>query len=100
MTILLGQTLATYAISQAMKAKPFYQFVQSALNRHHSGDWGDCCEEDRKINDESAKSGMRILSVYNIPDTVQSLTQQSNSKIWIITEANRMATTVLFPSEY
>jgi len=100
MTFSMGQTLATYAISENMKVKPFYQFVQNSLNRHKKGDWGDCCDEDRKINDESLKSGMKIISVYNIPDTIQSKDHQNNNKIWIITEANRMATTILFPSEY
>ena len=66
----------------------------SLLNRHATGDWGDLDPEDAKLNDAALTSGEdRIFSVYKrdgIPD----------GKIWIITERDRSATTVLFPSEY
>ena len=100
MSFLLGQTLATYAINQAMQLDSFGSFVQSSLRRHHAKDWGDCGEEDLKINDESLKLGMRLFSVYNIPQNLKEIDCQGNDRIWIITEANRSATTVLFPSEY
>ena len=99
MSFNLGQTLATYAINQAMSSQPFNAFIQQSLKRHHSQDWGDCCKEDQQINNESLKMGMRLFSVYKIPETLH---QQnfSNDKVWIITEADRSATTILFPSEY
>ncbi len=100
MSFSLGQTLATCAINEAMSNAPFYSFVQKSLRRHHSKDWGDCCTDDKKINDESLKMGMRILSVYNIPSDLQNINHQGNNRIWIITEANRSATTILYPSEY
>jgi hypothetical protein len=61
------------------------------LSRHQRGDWGDLCEDDRKENELSVKEGFRILSSY---------VTSNNFKIWIITEANRQATTLLLPSEY
>jgi hypothetical protein len=61
------------------------------LSRHQRGDWGECCEEDARENDLSVKQGFRILSVY--------LTGKVK-KLWIITEADRSATTMLLPSEY
>jgi hypothetical protein len=63
----------------------------AALRRHASADWGDVCEEDRRENDLSLKEGFRLLSAYH--DT-------NGTKFWIITEADRSATTILLPEEY
>lgn len=64
--------------------------VIAAIARHQAGDWGDVCDEDRGLNDEALKEGSRILSVYHDGET----------KFWIITEADRSATTVLLPEDY
>ena len=61
------------------------------LVRHASGDWGDVCEEDRQANELAVESDLRLFSVYHLRD---------GTKIWIITEADRSATTLLLPSEY
>ncbi len=61
------------------------------LHRHQCGDWGDLGEEDKTENDFSVAHDLRILSAYRTP---------SGAKFWIITEADRSATTVLLPSEY
>jgi hypothetical protein len=60
------------------------------LLRHASGDWGDL-EEDKKANDFDLKAGGRLLSSYHLPD---------ETKVWVITEWNRTATTILCPEEY
>ena len=65
--------------------------VQTALVRHLRGDWGDVDEHDRKENDVSLQRGFRLLSVYHAAN---------GTKFWIITEADRSATTVLLPSDY
>jgi hypothetical protein len=65
--------------------------VQLALERHHSGDWGEVGPTDWTANDESLKDDGRLLSSYFANNGV---------KFWIITEANREATTVLLPDEY
>ena len=65
--------------------------VDAAINRHLSGDWGDVCEPDGKLNEEALVNGDRIFSVYHTSDGV---------KFWIITESDRSATTVLLPSDY
>lgn len=65
--------------------------VSLALNRHSQADWGDCCPEDRKSNDEALKCGSRLFSVYHA---------ENGTKFWIITEWDRSATTVLLPHEY
>ena len=61
------------------------------LARHVSGDWGELEEEDRAENDFSVKNDLRILSAYTL---------ESGVKVWVITEADRSATTILLPSEY
>ena len=60
------------------------------LDRHAAGFWGDVCEEDWKANEEALRRGLRLLSSYNI----------EGEKVWIITEADRSATTILRPEEY
>ena len=59
--------------------------------RHASGDWGDLSGEDKQENDFSIKHGFRILSSYKLDTGVA---------IWIVTEADRSATTLLLPEEY
>ena len=61
------------------------------LARHFNGDWGDLCADDKAENEFSLKHGYRLLSSYE---------KTPVGKIWIITEADRSATTILFPSEY
>jgi len=74
----------------------FASFVRIALSRHQAGDWGDCCEQDQDSNDIALQGGGRLFSVYHLPQGMVL----PDSKIWIITEASRECTTVLFPSEY
>jgi hypothetical protein len=67
------------------------QAINQALFRHLNGDWGDCCPEDRRHNDMALCRGERLMSVYQT---------RGGTKFWIITEADRSATTVLLPEEY
>ena len=62
------------------------------LLRHRRGDWGALDEEDTEANNQAARRGHRILSLYVLP-----LAEQ---KIWIITEWDRSVTTLLLPAEY
>ena len=59
--------------------------------RHLAGDWGDLEPEDCAANDRALRLGERIISAYRLGN---------DEKIWIITEADRSATTILLPSEY
>jgi len=74
----------------------FAQFVQKSLNRHVKGDWGDVDGEDKQTNDQSLKQGTRLLSAYND----DRFPKYEVATIWIITEADRSSTTILFPDEY
>jgi hypothetical protein len=60
------------------------------LLRHQRGDWGDVDAEAAEDNENAIVSGSRILSSYLIGD----------SSLWILTEADRSATTLLLPEEY
>lgn len=64
--------------------------AQLYLERHVSGDWGEVPPEDAKENQFSIEQGFRILSSYNI----------AGERVWIITEADRSSSTLLFPREY
>ena len=69
----------------------FALFVAVSLTRHRKRDWGDLPKEDKKENELSLKEGYRLFSAYEA---------EGLPKIWIITEADRSATTILFPDEY
>jgi hypothetical protein len=76
----------------ALDAMEYAEVIpENLLRRHVSGNWGDVSEEDAKENDFSVKHGFRILSSYKLDTGVT---------IWIITEADRSATTFLLSSEY
>lgn len=64
--------------------------IAACLNRHREGDWGDMSESERNDNEFSLLHGFRIFSAYNV----------RGRKLWIITEADRSATTALLPDEY
>jgi hypothetical protein len=86
-TFPLGQLVfTTQAIHQLWLGDAF-----DALSRHAWQDWGDVCPEDWKANDEALLSGCRLLSSYR---------DRKGVKFWIITEADRSATTVLLPDDY
>ena len=61
------------------------------LARHRGGDWGEIPPEDARENARSLEHGWRVLSSYPL---------QTGVKIWILTEADRSATTLLLPEEY
>ena len=60
------------------------------LSRHLRGDWGDVDEYDQRENAIAVFEGYRIISAY----------PTMGGRLWIITEADRSATTILLPSEY
>ena len=79
-------------VSTQAAAKKIPQLVMlAALVRHLNGDWGDVGPHDKAANDRALRDGDRLLSAYHAPD---------GTKFWIITEADRSATTVLLPEDY
>ena len=88
----LGQVVVTRGVSELQAENDvFAKFVTDSLLKHARGDWGNLCPEDKQENELSLNKGFRLLSAYEA---------EGLPKIWIITEADRSATTVLFPDEY
>ena len=88
----MGGLFMTAGVSQLVGESPdFQKFVSESLDRHARGDWGDLCDEHKHENELSLREGFRLLSAYKAKDL---------PRIWIITEADRSATTILFPDEY
>lgn len=85
----LGRCLAKPAAVEAMDAAG--QLPADFINRHVHGDWGDLDGKDREANEDALAHGGRVFSVYHTRKGV---------KLWIITEADRSATTILLPEEY
>ena len=90
----LGQIVATPGALEALEQSG--QTADFFLAKHASGDWGEVCNGDKKLNDEALVDGGRLLSAYR---TLR------NERIWVLTEAadeegSRLATTILLPSEY
>jgi hypothetical protein len=85
----LGQTAATPGVLEAFartgeEPLPF-------LAQHATGAWGELDDNDKAENEFSVEHGFRILSAYWLAD---------DTRIWIITEADRSVTTILLPEEY
>lgn len=83
----LGQTVVTANALEHLTQDD----VLGALKRHAVGDWGEVGAEDRQENELSLRAGYRLLSVYR---------SAAGETFWIITEADRSATTVLMPEDY
>jgi hypothetical protein len=83
----MGQTVITPGALDALSSAA----VMAALDRHSQGDWGEAGKEDWNANERALTEGTRLFSVYHNCKGV---------KFWIITEADRSATTVLLPDEY
>jgi hypothetical protein len=85
----LGRIVATPGALQAMRDAE--QSPAVFLTRHATADWGDICTSDKFLNDEALNDEGRLLSAYSTSKGV---------RLWIITEADRSATTILLPEEY
>lgn len=82
----LGQIIATQAVYQILSKES----ISLLLMRYLNGDWGDMDKHDKVANDEAIQHNERIVASYIIDD----------EKIFIITEADRSATTLMFAYEY
>ncbi|MGD0463888.1 MAG: hypothetical protein ABSB74_15485 [Tepidisphaeraceae bacterium] len=85
----LGRLLSTPGAIGAMAKAG--QDPLALISRHRTGDWGGVDAADRAANDQAVIEGERILSAYTLKDGI---------RLWIITEADFSATTILLPSEY
>lgn len=85
----LGQVVATPGALEVLEAS--HQSPMEFLARHAKGDWGELSAADAAENEFSLTNGFRLLSSY---------TTAVGDKLWVITEADRSATTLLLPQDY
>jgi hypothetical protein len=85
----LGRTVATLGALKALEraGEPPLPY----LVRHAAGEWGELDDDDKAENESAVDEGLRILSAYRLAD---------DTRIWVITEADRSVTTILLPDEY
>lgn len=88
-----GNVYSTPGVNAKLEDAGFMRFMIVSLNRHINGDWGNMCDEDKAANEEALVDGLRLMSAYKRMD-------HPDDTIWIITEADRSATTILLPDEY
>ena len=88
----LGQLVMTFRVADTLAEDVFFaREVISAVRRYCNMEWDEMCPEDRFINYRAIiKGNDRIFASY----------KTSAGKIYIITECDRSATTVLFADEY
>ncbi|WP_238812518.1 hypothetical protein [Paraburkholderia sp. SG-MS1] len=79
----LGRMLVTPEALKRLRANQIP--VISVMLRHIAGDWGILSDDDGAQNDLSIAAGLRLLSVYPMPD---------GSRIVVVTEWNRSHTTI------
>lgn len=88
----VGKLVVTAGINERrIKDNDFNNFLVKSLRRHTLCDWGAVNGEDKELNDEALKYGNRVLSSY---------TYEDETKVWIITEADRSSTCILYPDDY
>ena len=91
----LGRVVMTPLAIEALQEAE--QSADHFLDLHVGGTWGDLCAQDRRANDDAiaheddADRRARVLSAYR---TVLG------TRIYVITEHDRSATTILLPEEY
>lgn len=88
----LGNVTATAQVVNSLDE----QTILAIVRRHAMGDWGNICHEDRMANIIAIEKGDRLLSRYNL----EQFGYEGLEDVYVITEADRSYTTVLFTSEY
>ena len=83
----LGRIVSTPNALQPLAKEDILKGIQ----RHQAGDWGDLKTGNREANDRALAQGGRIVSAYNA---------HNGTRFWVITEADRSATTILLPEDY
>jgi len=72
----------------------FAKEICDIIKRFKAQDWGELCQEDKQMNEDTLKNGNgRILAAYNT----------SVKKVYVITDGLKTeyeATTILFAEEY
>lgn len=79
--------------------------LATLLARHACGDWGDASPDATRANDLALKYGGRVLSTFRVL-SLQALEGMTSAErrrvpaVWILTERDFVATTVLTPEDF
>lgn len=76
-----GKLLVAPAAVEALRSNSVP--IISVVLRHIAGDWGVVSEDDKRQNDVSIATGLRLISIYRLPD---------QTRILVITEWDRSNT--------
>lgn len=88
-----GELVTTSSVQEQTIIDPdFDAFADDCFIRHICGDWEDLEPEDAELNEQALIDGDRLFSSY--------IYEPTGERLWIITEADRSVTTMLFPSDY
>lgn len=87
----MGIVVGSPGAAEVMRKHDLHPLVIVA--RHVSGDWGQVDLDDAAANEFALLAGERIMSVYRYGP-------EDDDVLWVITEADRRATTILTPDEY
>ena len=85
----LGHIVATPGALEALEQAG--QSAHELLTKHAHGQWGELSDDDWRENNFAVTRPLRLLSAYHLT---------TGEKVWILTDADRSATTLLLPSEY
>lgn len=78
-----GKLLVSHAALLALRSNSVP--VVSVVLRHIAGDWGIVSDDDKRQNDVSIATGLRVISIYRLSD---------QTCILVTTEWNRANTTI------
>jgi hypothetical protein len=82
----LGQLVITRAAAGRLTPEE----IAAGIARHARGDWGDIGPQDAAENELALRAGFRLLSASG----------RGDRRFWVMTAADRSATTVLLPDDY
>ena len=108
----LGEVVMTRGIEAALRRAGLDRdFVIGLIERHSRGDWGDLgnwrdirvTDRELELGDMATAEGSKLSligALTGINRIISSYTTEELGQVWIITESDRSATTILFPEEY
>jgi hypothetical protein len=82
--------LGQLVITRAAAARLTPEEIADGIIRHARGDWGDVSTDEAAENDPALHEGLRLFSAYG----------RGDRRSWVITEADRSATSVILPEDY
>ena len=85
-----GELYMTAGVAALAEEAGVAAWLRDCIRRHLAGDWGDVDRSDRQANEDALTAGERLFSVY----------RKDGYRLYIITEYDRSATTLLLSSEY